>query len=313
MLFDDGFSTMLIRICRQAVAQKWRLMCWAGILWLVSGCANQPARLVDTRYQSENHNARIRLIVLHYTTGNWQQSLDVLTKPGPNAVSAHYLIPESNDESYPAGQPLQVYQLVPEHQRAWHAGNSQWQQLMSVNDQSIGIELVNRSQCPPVAGLATVCVEQDFDPAQIQLLLQLLGQILQRHPDIAPTAILAHSDIAPLRKQDPGSRFPWRLLAQHGFGAWYPQDSYLNFLQQFSHRLPELRVVQQALKAYGYAIDISGQQDAQTSAVLRAFQRHFVQDQVTGTVQAETAAALFALLQKYHPAQFTKLQPSLQQ
>lgn len=302
----------LLRTIGQRLYWRRPWLISASLVWLLGGCVNQQHG-VDTRYQSENQNARIRLIVLHYTTGNWQQSLDVLTKPGPNAVSAHYLIPESADDSYPAAQPFKVYQLVPEHQRAWHAGNSQWQQWVSVNDQSIGIELVNRSQCPPVEHIASPCLEQDFDPAQIQLLITLLQQILQRHPDIQPTGILAHSDVAPQRKQDPGSRFPWRLLAQHGIGAWYAQDSYIGYLQQFSQQLPDILTIQQALKAYGYAIELSGQADAQTTAVLKAFQRHFVQDQVTGTVQPETAAALFALLEKYYPAQLEKLRPSLQQ
>ncbi len=294
--------------CRQC----WPALLWSSLLLVLSACTTKHS-YIDTRYQSENHNARIRLVVLHYTTGNWQQSLDVLTKPGPNAVSSHYLIPESDDVSYPPDQPLQVYQLVPEHQRAWHAGNSQWQQLVSVNDQSIGIELVNRSQCPAIEGIASPCLEQDFDPAQIQLLITLLQQILQRHPDIQPTAILAHSDVAPQRKQDPGSRFPWRLLAKHGIGAWYQYDQYLSYLQQFSRQLPEPVIIQQALKAYGYPIEITAKQDTQTAAVLKAFQRHFVQDQVTGTVQPETAAALFALLEKYHPAQLTTLRSALQQ
>jgi len=280
--------------------------------FILSGCATQQPLSVDMRYQSENHNARIRLVIIHYTTGNWQQSLQVLTKPGPNAVSAHYLIPQSQDNSYPADRPLKVYQLVPEHQRAWHAGHSQWQQLISVNDQSIGIELVNLSQCPSLPVDGNACLEQDFDPQQIKLLIELLRQILARHPDISPTSILAHSDVAPQRKQDPGSRFPWQLLARHGIGAWYESETYLRYLQQFNQQLPDVMLMQQALQIYGYSIILSSQHDLQSQAVLRAFQRHFVPHQVSGVLQAETAAAMFALLEKYYPAQLASLRPSLQ-
>lgn len=288
----------------------------------VTGPASVLAKVpIDHSYPSENHNARIRLIVLHYTTGDWQNSVEVLTKPGPSAVSAHYLIPESGDSSYPKARPLQVYQLVNEQQRAWHAGNSRWQQLQSVNDQSIGIELVNRSRCeqlpaqqtPTVDSMpATVCLERDFDPAQIQLLVGLLQQILSRHPDIEPTAIVAHSDVAPGRKQDPGSRFPWRELARQGIGAWYDDATYLRYLAHFrQHGVPALPAFQQALAIYGYGLANTGLPDRETELVVRAFQRHFVQHRVQGLTDGqpdvETAAALYALLEKYYPRQLAKL------
>jgi len=329
--------------------------------WLLTACSltSQLPVAIDQQYKSENHNARIRLVVLHYTTGDWQSSLKVLTQPGPNAVSAHYLIPESGDASYPKGRPLRVYQLVPESQRAWHAGHSRWQQLQSVNDQSIGIELVNQSRCSTLNQSAksqatsihaansaqpvnqgqtftrkqtvdgfqsvpsqhvaqqTFCLEQDFDPTQIQLLVELLKQILQRHPDMSPTAIVAHSDVAPGRKQDPGSRFPWRELARHGIGAWYDDSVYQRYLSEFSAAgVPDLVHIQQALAFYGYGIEISGQRDQQTEQVILAFQRHFVQHQVIGMpypqIDIQTAAALYALLEKYYPRQLTNLRPTQQ-
>ena len=327
--------------------------------WILSACSHtsQLPVAIDQQYKSENHNARIRLVVLHYTTSNWQSSLDVLTQPGPNAVSAHYLIPESGDASYPKERPLRVYQLVPESQRAWHAGHSRWQQLQSVNDQSIGIELVNQSRCSALNQTATIqpiissqpvsqgqtstreqtvdrvqippsqhfapptfCLEQDFDPTQIQLLVGLLKQILQRHPDMSPTAIVAHSDVAPGRKQDPGSRFPWRELARHGIGAWYDDTVYQRYLSEFSTAgVPDLLQIQQALAFYGYGIDVSGLRglrDQQTEQVVLAFQRHFVQHQVIGMPQPQidiqTAAALFALLEKYYPRQLANLRPTQQ-
>ena len=97
------------------------------------------------KYQSDNFSTRVRFIVIHYTSLDWENSLKVLTKP-QYGVSSHYLIPESKDKSYPEDN-LLVYKLVNENDRAWHAGESQWEQRTNINDQSIGIELVNTSEC----------------------------------------------------------------------------------------------------------------------------------------------------------------------
>lgn len=270
-------------------------------LWLALGfsaCVQTPDYLVSQQHQSPNHNQRIRMVVLHYTTGDWAQSLKVLTEPSDNPVSAHYLIPERFDTSYPSDEVLKVYQLVGEQQRAWHAGESRWQGKTNLNDQSIGIELVNRSQC--YAGDNGFCLTPDFDPAQMALLAQLLKDILRRHPDITPTRVLGHSDIVPERKQDPGPRFPWQWLARQGIGAWYDDATVLKYWQQLPED-PPLRLVQQGLQHYGYGIQVTGEADRQSELYLRAFQQHFVPDQVHGRADRKTVAILLALLEKYVP------------
>ena len=132
------------------------------------------------KYQSDNFSTRVRFIVIHYTSLDWENSLKVLTKP-QYAVSSHYLIPESKDKSYPEDN-LLVYQLVNENDRAWHAGDSQWEQRTNINDQSIGIELVNTSECfyedqnkNLDYSSNYICSFYDYDPLQIKLLIKLLS------------------------------------------------------------------------------------------------------------------------------------------
>lgn len=281
-------------------------------LWFalgLSGCVQTPDYLVSQQHQSQNHNQRIRMVVIHYTTGDWAQSLKVLTEPSDNPVSAHYLIPERLDASYPSDEPLKVYQLVGEQQRAWHAGESRWEGKTSLNDQSIGIELVNRSQC--YAADDGFCLTPDFDPAQMELLATLLKDILRRHPEITPTRVLGHSDIVPERKQDPGARFPWQWLARQGVGAWYDNQAVLKYWQQLPEQ-PAIRMVQHGLKQYGYGIEITGEHDRQTQLYLQAFQRHFVPDQVHGNADRKTVAILMALLEKYFPQTLKSAEFTLQ-
>ena len=281
-------------------------------LWFalgLSGCVQTPDYLVSQQHQSQNHNQRIRMVVIHYTTGDWAQSLKVLTEPSDHPVSAHYLIPERLDASYPADEPLKVYQLVGEQQRAWHAGNSRWEGKTSLNDQSIGIELVNRSQC--YAADDGFCLTPDFDPAQMELLAKLLKDILRRHPEISPTRVLGHSDIVPERKQDPGARFPWQWLARQGVGAWYDNQTVLKYWQQLPEQ-PAIRMVQHGLKQYGYGIEITGEYDHQTKLHLLAFQRHFVPDHIHGNADRKTVAILLALLEKYFPQTLNSAEFTLQ-
>lgn len=284
-------------------------------LLLLTACSTNPGSarqpVLDHHgavfYPSANQNQRIRFVILHYTAGNWQQSLQALTEQSARPVSSHYLIPQSQDASYPANEPLKIYQLVSEQQRAWHAGPSRWQDRHNLNDQSIGIELVNEAQCEQLPALQAslaepLCITPDFDPAQLLLLAGLLQDILKRYPDITPDRVLAHSDIAPEQKQDPGPRFPWQWLASRGIGAWYNNHQLKQFWQQPLWQAEDVRAWQQALKHYGYAIEVTGQLDAQSHSYLLAFQRHFVPEQMDAQPNRKTLAVLAALLAKYRPA-----------
>ncbi|TKB46373.1 N-acetylmuramoyl-L-alanine amidase [Thalassotalea mangrovi] len=276
----------------------------SGIALSLFSCASRD---INTDFQSENYSSRVRFLVMHYTVSDWQSSLTTLTKP-PGGVSSHYLIPETNDETYQESD-LQVYQLVDESQRAWHAGPSSWEDRSAINDQSIGIELVNQANCIYQEDNQRLdfhndylCDYKEFSEQQIQLLIKLSKDILKRHPQITPTRVVGHADIQPEWKSDPGPRFPWYTLYQHGIGAWYDQETLFRHWQQLTSKaLPEISQVQCALKQYGYGIELTGVFDEQTHDVIRAFELHFRPWQADGFIDYKTTATLWALLEKYFP------------
>jgi N-acetyl-anhydromuramyl-L-alanine amidase AmpD/CubicO group peptidase (beta-lactamase class C family) len=267
------------------------------------------------KMQSHNYSQRIKFLVMHFTSINYQESVTALVDDG--GLSAHYLVPERYDPSYPEDE-LKILQLVDESQRAWHAGDSFWQGREDLNDQSIGIEIVNVPECQRAEttnsaahfehSVNRLCLFPDYDPKQIELVIELTKQILARNPDIGPTAIIGHSDIAPSRKNDPGPRFPWYQLYKAGIGAWYDNDTINRYWQKFNDSPPSLALIQSALRAYGYGVDESGQLDQSTLDTISAFQMHFLPWTVNGQPDSKMAAALFALLEKYFPS---KLQPLL--
>lgn len=281
---------------------------------LLSTCALLASCTLSTlpveEMHSKNYGQRIKFLIMHFTADDYQGSVRALVNKG--GVSSHYLLPESYDKSY-LDEDLKVLKLVNEEERAWHAGNSYWQGRRGINDQSIGIEIVNISKCERLSqnitelargqdiAVGQMCFFLDFDPKQIDLLIKLSKEIIKKNPDISPTNIIGHSDIAPLRKSDPGPRFPWYQLYQAGVGAWYEKETVLKYWQLFEQQLPKIALVQTALKNYGYDILETGELDKQTQAVLHAFQTHFVPWKITDKVDEQTTATLFALLEKYMP------------
>lgn len=283
----------------------------AFLLFLVTACSQLPMQ----QHTSDNYNQRIKFLVLHYTAGDYQESINALTNKGK--ASAHYLIPALNDASYQA-ESLHVVQLVEEQHRAWHAGRSYWQGKENINDHSIGIELVNQANCRKREQIGVyvaqkICFYPDYQPEQIALLIELIKEVLVNNPDIKPTSIVGHSDIAPRRKTDPGPRFPWQQLYQAGIGAWYEEDTVEKYWQLFSDKPPSIALVQQALHTYGYKIQVTASYDAQTQAVIRAFQQHFIPWQITQRPDSKTTAVLFALLDKYFVEQLVQLRAQYEQ
>lgn len=279
-------------------------MKWIGVLAIAAmtaGCTTLP--IVDA--PSANQNSRIDHLVLHFTSEDFAESLRLLTQRTNNPVSVHYLVPEPGDETYPQRR-LRIYRLVTEQRRAWHAGKSYWAGAETLNDTSIGIEIVNRSACTntqpeglPATPDAQDCNFLAFPGEQIALVTRLARDILARNPDIDPVDVIGHGDVAPDRRVDPGPLFPWRLLYEQGIGAWYDDATVARFRVQFTIELPELILLQRALRAYGYHVEDTGVNDVQTRFAVRAFQMHFRPAAFSGKVDAETAAILFALLEKY--------------
>lgn len=280
-----------------------RVLLWAVVV-PCSLLACTPLRYIEV--ESLNYNQRVQYIILHYTSQDFGESLRLLTESTSYPVSSHYLVPEKEDASYPKRR-LRVYRLVEEEQRAWHAGRGFWRGVTDLNSRSIGIEIVNRSGCEGVdfsialEDPKTHCQFRKYDNEQIELVIRLIWDILQRHPNIQPQDILAHSDIAIDRKLDPGPTFPWRKLYDHGIGAWYDDDTVQRYLEVFENQPIDLLLMQKALAEYGYDVAETGELDRDTRYAIRSFQLHFRPSDISGQPDVESLAIVFALLEKYEP------------
>ena len=243
---------------------------------------------------SPNFDARSRpidLVVLHYTgMQNAEIALKRLTDPAPKAgdypgpwqaadidanaplsrVSAHYLVDEQG----------QVYSLVPEEHRAWHAGASSWEGEGDVNARSIGIEIVNGGHDFGAP---------DFTEPQIAAVIGLLSDIFGRWPGLNAKRVVAHSDIAPERKADPGEKFPWKRLADEGVSIW-PRHVPSNLESD-----DPVSRAQTDLGFIGYDVKQSGSMDELTKASIIAFQRRFRPSNVDGALDDETLCLIVTL------------------
>jgi N-acetylmuramoyl-L-alanine amidase len=206
----------------------------------------------------------INTIVYHYTgMRDVQEAIDRLCDP-ESKVSAHYVIDEDGE----------ILQLVDEEKRAWHAGVSSWRGKEGVNAFSIGLEIVNPGH------------EFGYEPfpiRQIESVVRLSQEIMERHP-IENRNIVGHSDVAPGRKQDPGELFPWKILAEEGVGLW--PDVPLAFEEEMEEYFLDydlnIEEMQQALKSFGYGLNVTGEMDIPTKNVIKAFQRHFLPAYISG-------------------------------
>ena len=201
------------------------------------------------------------MLVLHYTgMRSGAEALARLTDAGAK-VSCHYVVEEDGS----------VFSLVPESQRAWHAGLSSWRGEGDINSRSVGVEIVNPGH---------EFGYRAFPAVQIDAVIRLCLGILSRHP-IPARNVVGHSDVAPTRKQDPGELFPWDRLKSYGIGLW-------PFEGAERADLPPEQVLQM-LAQYGYDIDAP-------AAAVAAFQRHFRPERVDGIVDHETGGRLARLL-----------------
>jgi N-acetylmuramoyl-L-alanine amidase len=234
---------------------------------------------------SPNHDERKDgrapdMILLHYTgMPSGEAALKRLCAPD-SKVSAHYLVFEDG----------RIVQCVPEERRAWHAGVSAWAGETDINSCSIGIEIVNPGH---------EFGYRDFPLRQVAAVITLCKSIVTRRGPISPERILAHSDVAPSRKQDPGERFPWHLLSESGIGHWV-RPAPLDLDGQAYRRGDNGEAVarmQQALHSYGYDIAETGAFDEATRDIVIAFQRHFRPARVDGIADPSTLLTLRALIE----------------
>ncbi len=236
-------------------------------------------RFVTSPNYGERRGARQpNALILHYTgMPTAEAALALLTDPA-SEVSCHYFVFEDG----------RIAQLVPEGARAWHAGQGHWKGESDLNSASIGIEIANPGHdggLPP------------FPDRQIAATLALCRDLCSRWP-IAPERVLAHSDIAPHRKRDPGEAFPWRRLHEGGVGHWVePAPISGGPLFRHEEEGPPVRALQALLALYGYGLDLTGVCDRRTRAVVAAFQRHFRPERVDGEADASTVATLKALIE----------------
>lgn len=216
--------------------------------------ANTHLNIIDhpsPNFGDRPKNSQIDILVLHYTgMQSGQEAIDRLCDPA-SSVSSHYLIEEDG----------RIFRLVDEEKRAWHAGRGEWQKCVDVNSNSIGIEIVNPGH---------EFGYRAFPDIQIKSVIELCQDILGRHT-IPASRIIAHSDMAPDRKEDPGELFPWQELAKHGIGLWPDIDpKAIRPDEEFDHLLDII----------GY-----GKNDAIKRCI--AFQRHWRPRDISGVVDDE--------------------------
>lgn len=216
-------------------------------------------------------------IILHYTGMKTAKGAEDWLCDTRSQVSSHYLVYEDGS----------VVQMVPEKLRAWHAGASFWQGVTDMNSHSVGIEIANPGHDLGYA---------DFPDAQIEAVIRLCRDILGRW-NISPRRVLAHSDIAPARKIDPGEKFPWCRLAHEGVAHYLAAVP----LQEgpslaLGDAGEEVRKLHDGLRLFGYGIASTDMYNVETVTVVKAFQRHFRPQKIDGFADASTRLTLLNYL-----------------
>ena len=225
--------------------------------------------IIQTSY-SENFSKKLRknrdikVIVIHYTGMQSKiESIKRLMNP-KHKVSAHYLIDRKG----------KILRMVDDNKIAWHAGKSKWKNFKNLNNNSIGIELVNKGH---------EFGYQNFSNIQITSLINLCKNLKKKHR-IKKENFLGHSDIAPLRKIDPGKKFPWKKLSMHNIGNWYSKKEKkieVN-LKKIEHSFFK------NLQKLGYRYFSVKNRKSNDQKIIKSFQSHYLPNRVTGKVDQKT-------------------------
>lgn len=217
------------------------------------------------------------MLILHYTGMASGPAAEDWLCNAESEVSSHYLVHEDG----------RIVQMVREADRAWHAGKSSWHGASDINSCSVGIEIVNPGHTLGYRG---------FPKRQIDAVIGLCAGICDRH-GIRPERVLAHSDVAPGRKVDPGEKFPWRRLAAAGIGHFVPPGPVRHgAVLAEGDAGAAVEQLQTLLSLYGYGIAITGVFDERTRIVVEAFQRHFRPRRVDGIADGSTTRTLSRLV-----------------
>ena len=216
-------------------------------------------------FSKKTRNLRdIKFIILHYTgMQSTRESLERLTNK-KFKVSCHYLI---NREGL-------IVQMVKDRHVAWHAGKSKWKQTTNLNKKSIGIELVNKGH---------QFGYQSFSNPQITSLIKLCKTLKKKY-SIKKENFLGHSDIAPLRKNDPGEKFPWKKLSNHNLGVWFKKSR--KNITSDKYNLDTLFF--KNLQKFGYRYFNIKKRNFKDKAIIKSFQQHFSPNNVTGKIDEKT-------------------------
>tara|TARA_B100000886_G_scaffold339227_1_gene304065 strand:+ start:2602 stop:3312 length:711 start_codon:yes stop_codon:yes gene_type:complete len=226
-------------------------------------------KIVQKSSPNQSKNSRtyrdIKFVIIHYTGMQSEiESIKRLTNP-KSKVSCHYLINRNG----------RVIQLVKDTCVAWHAGKSKWKKFINLNNNSLGIELVNKGH---------EYGYQNFSNKQIKSLIKLCKKLKKKY-FIKKENFLGHSDIAPLRKNDPGEKFPWESLSNHNIGRWYKKRSNHNLVilkkkieTQFFKNLNKI----------GYCYFSINKRNSDDKKIIKSFQRHYLPSNVTGRLDQKT-------------------------
>ena len=241
-------------------------------------------------YVATGKNERIQFIVVHYTATDNLGSIKELTS---SRVSSHFLVLDEDDNK--------IYSLVPLEQRAWHAGASSFRGRTNINDTSVGIEIVSDGIAKEYRNNPYPLYDHyvEFKPIQIEKTAQIIKYVAEKY-NIPAKNIVAHSDIAPGRKKDPGAKFPWKeLYDKYNIGAWYDEADKQAFMNEEKFNATSIREIKDELRKYGYEVNKLEEWDKESKNVVYAFQLHFNPKNLTGEMDLETFAILKALNKKY--------------